>query len=117
MTFPVLSTGAVTQCPNARDASYSTQLHSFVDGSEQAYRFRGRGLQRWTIRLDLVSHEELAKVQDFFLAMQGQREEFVFQDPWSGLSYPRCRIEGDALRVEYTGEQQSNLEITIRELP
>jgi hypothetical protein len=112
--FPRLKTGAVAQYPATRARSYATDVHRFVDGSEQAYRASARRL-RWVVRLDLLDETELVELQRFAVSMQGRFGSFSFEDPWDGTVHPDCSMDQDELEMRLAGEARGATVVVIRE--
>ncbi len=113
--FPKLKTGAVMQYPASRGVEYATQVHRFVDGSEQRYRERGGPARRWVIRLDRLDETELQSLQEFFDSVQGRAGYFSFDDPWDEVTYGNCSLEDDALALEWSGEMRGRTVLVVRE--
>lgn len=113
-TFPLLSTGAVTQYPSGRQVSYSTNIMRFVDGSEQRFRELKKPVQTWNIRLHHLSSEEMASIELFFEACQGQFGSFAFTDPWDGTEYPDCSLDQDKLSAVAIDENRNQSHLVIR---
>ena len=103
-SFPVLSSGAVTQYPAPFTTGQAAQVIRFLDGSDQRYLLQGRIFRSWEIRLDLLNGSEIQQVEAFFSAMQGDYSAFVFPDPFSGSSVPNCRIGAPELVTDYIAD-------------
>jgi hypothetical protein len=93
--FPALKTGAVLQYPAEKRLRFSTMAVRFVDGSTQTFRDRKAVLRRWAVRLDLLTEEEMATLESFFVSQQGRQGTFEFTDPWDGVAYPSCSFDTD----------------------
>jgi hypothetical protein len=113
--FPKLKTGAVMQYPGVRRLRFAGQVVRFVDGGEQRYRDYGTPLRSWEIRLDLLEEGELADLEEFFLANQGQAGSFSFVDPWSGTEYPDCSVDQDTFALVLEGELRGATSLVVRE--
>lgn len=113
-TFPTLKTGAVAQYPATREVVSNTRVLKFVDGGEQRIR-RGRRHSRWVIELELLDEGELARLAQFVESVQGGHQEFAFTDPWTGLVYPRCRLEGDDITMNLDGGHRGQARVVIAE--
>jgi hypothetical protein len=109
--FPLLKTGAVVQYPVTRGLQFSTHVLRFLDGAEQRFREYKNALRRWGIRLDLLDEQELARLEDFFVSIQGRMGTFSFIDPWDGVEYPNCSLEKDC--VEASARDQANGAVTM----
>jgi hypothetical protein len=103
-SFPVLKTGVVAQYPLDRTRQFSTQVHRFLEGSEQRFPGFGAPLRQWSIRLDLLDEGELEGLEQFFLEQEGRSGNFSFTDPWDGTVYPNCSCGGDELVAVFQGQ-------------
>lgn len=113
--FPKLSTGAVMQYPAGRAQAYSTRVLRFVDGAEQRYRERKAATRRWLIQLDLLTDEEAADIERFFIECQGKFGVFAFTDPWDDTLYPDCSLEDDLLVTRQADEGRTRIALIVRE--
>lgn len=102
-SFPVLSSGAVTQYPTVLGTGQPTQVIRFLDGSDQRYPTQGRTFRQWQIRLDLLNEAELAQIEAFVAAQQGDFSPFMFPDPISGLNVTNCRLAASGVTTAYVG--------------
>ena len=114
-TFPLLSSGAVTQYPTAFASGQAVQVIRFLDGSDQRYPTQGRTFRRWQIRLDLLNETELAELEAFFMAQQGDFSMFVFPDPISGTTVANCRIGSPAFVSGYLGVDVGSASLVVIE--
>lgn len=114
-TFPTLKTGAVIQYPARRDIRSSTQVLTFVDGSEQRYRGQAAPLRRWVIQLDLLDEGEIRQIEEFFVAEQGKFGDFAFTDPWDGTQYASCSLEADSVALEFLEEGRGRVSLVVRQ--
>ena len=103
LSFPILSTGAVTQYPVVITSGQATQVIAFLDGTDQRYRLQGRSLRMWQIRLEALNEDETHALEDFFDAQMGDYSPFSFPDPYSGNLVPNCRFAEAGLESQYTG--------------
>jgi hypothetical protein len=111
--FPQLKTGAVAQYPLTRELRLQNQGVRFVDGSMQRYRDSRGARLRWTIRLELLDEGEMAAVEEFVAEQQGAYGTFTFTDPWDGMAYDGCRLEGDDALLISAGEMLGATTITV----
>lgn len=114
-TFPQLKTGAVIQYPASREIGSSTQVVTFLDGSEQRYRERATSLRRWVIRLDLLDEEEVRQIEEFFISEQGRFGNFTFTDPWDDMEFPNCSLESDEVAAEFREEGRGSVAVVVRQ--
>jgi hypothetical protein len=102
-SFPLLSSGAVTQYPAALASTQGAQVIRFLDGTDQRYLTQGRPFRQWQIRLNLLNENEIQQIEAFFANESGDYSRFVFPDPFSGTNVPNCRIALPALVSDYLG--------------
>ncbi len=102
-TFPMLTSGAVTQYPLLQNSGQAVEVIEFLDGIDQRYLMQGRALRQWQIQLSLLSDIEIQQIESFFNAQQGDYGTFTFPDPISGTGVPNCRLGASGLLTEYTG--------------
>ena len=100
-SFPLLSTGAVTQYPLEIATGQGIQVVRFLDGTDQRYRMQGRMFRRWQIHLSLLNESETHALEAFFMAQLGGYSTFVFPDPYSGTEVANCRFAEDNFLSEY----------------
>ena len=62
-TFPILSTGAITQYPLSKGTSFLVDVVRFLDGTDQRCLSRGKRLRRWAIQLSKLTEPELAALR------------------------------------------------------
>ncbi len=114
-TFPVLSTGAVTQYPLGVTTGQSAQVIRFIDGTDQRYRTQGRMLRQWQIHLSLLNEDELTAIEAFFVEQLGGFSTFTFPDPYSGTAVANCRFGQDAFQLELEGVDASSMSFWVIE--
>lgn len=113
--FPSLSTGAVTQYPAAYVSRQAVQVIRFIDGSDQRYPTQGQALRQWQIRLDLLNEVEIAQLEAFFVAQQGDYGTFTFPDPFSGAQVSNCMLASPGLVTQYVGTDTCSTSLMIVE--
>jgi phage-related protein len=114
-TFPLLSSGAVTQYPTVLSTGQAVQVIRFLDGSDQRYLTQGRAFRRWQIRLDLLNETEMAQLEAFFLAQQGDFSSFVFPDPISETNVANCRLGAPGFVSAYLGVDVGSTSLVVIE--
>ena len=102
-SFPILSTGAVTQYPLTITSGQGTDVITFLDGSDQRYRLQGRILRQWQIRLQSLNEDEMGALEAFFAGQLGDYSTFAFPDPYSGTTVPNCRFAEETFESQYSG--------------
>ena len=115
-TFPALSTGAFVQHPTATKYDCGTEVIRFLDGSDQRCLVRSRTLRSWTVKLQLLSDQELARLEQFFIDVQGSYGTFSFIDPRSGVVYPQCRFQDSSLMTGYQALGQGATDMVVVEV-
>jgi len=116
-TFPKLKTGVVAQYPAVREQRYATEVHRFLDASEQRYRDLAAGRKRWTIHLQQLDETETARLLCFFAEQQGRLGLFEFEDPFSGAVVAQCRFADDRISILEECESRCELRLTVEEVP
>ena len=114
--FPKLKTGAVAQYPAVREERYATEVHQFLDCSEQRYRDRAAGRKRWVIQLDQLDETEAARLARFFEEQQGRLGVFEFEDPWTGTVVETCRFGEDRFPMLEESESRCGLRLTVEQV-
>src|SRR5579875_3231125 len=102
-TFPVLSTGAVTQYPAEMSSGQGVQVIRFLDGTDQRFLAQPKALRQWQIRLELLNEAEIAQLELFFTEVEGDGSSFTFPDPMSGTAVPNCYLAAPGLMTQYLG--------------
>lgn len=100
-TFPSLSSGAVAQYPVSMITGRSAQVIRFLDGTDQRYLQQGKSFRSWQIKLDLLNESEIAQIESFFVAQQGDYLSFSFPDPFSGTVVANCRLASSGMESRY----------------
>jgi hypothetical protein len=111
----MLKTGAVMQYPASKSLRFTQDTVRFLDGAEQRFRGCASVLRRWMIRLDLVDEQELARLDEFFLENQGAFASFSFVDPWEGVEYADCSLEGDTFEFLLNGEMRGQTSLVVKQ--
>jgi hypothetical protein len=100
-SFPILSSGAISQYPTECYTGRSVGVIRFVDGSDQRFLRTARPLRRWRIDLTLLNDSEIAALEHFFVVQKGMFSLFTFTDPASQHSIANCRIAESQMMSEY----------------
>jgi hypothetical protein len=114
-TFPILSSGAITQYPIPLTTGQATQVIRFLDGSDQRYLAQGKMLRSWEIRLGLLNDTEIQRIEEFFTSQQGDYSRFIFPDPFTGSNVPNCRLGAAGLVSDYLGVDASSTSLWVLE--
>ena len=114
--FPKLKTGVVAQYPVARVERYATEVHRFLDCSEQRYRDLAAGRKRWVLQFEGLDETETARLARFFEEQQGRLNVFEFEDPWTGLVVEKCRFGEDRFPMVEHCESRCSLQLTVEEV-
>src|SRR5579885_1623107 len=86
MQCPILlSTGAIARYPLGRKSAYATRLTQFADRSVQSFSAIANPLGSWALNLSMLPNSEAQDWIEFFAAMKGQGNPFIFADPWDNL--------------------------------
>lgn len=112
--FPKLKTGAVAQYPLGREVESRTRVLEFLDGAEQRIRL-SKPRRRWRIALEMLDEGEAARIDAFVAQHLETLESFVFTDPFSGVRYESCVVEGDGHEVRAESGWRCGMTLTIAE--
>jgi hypothetical protein len=115
-TFPVLSSGAVTQYPTTVKFSQSVQIFRFLDGSDQRFLNQGRQYRRWQIHLDQLNETEMNQLEAFFIGQQGEYSVFDFPDPISSQTVPNCRLDTAGMVIDFVGIDKGSSTLWVVEI-
>lgn len=107
-SFPNLSTQVVMQYPAPLITSQGAQVIRFLDGSDQRYLTQGRSYRTWRIQLELLNESEIAMLESFFAAQEGDYSVFSFPDPFSGTTVPNCRFASPQIVTTYLDVDNSS---------
>src|SRR5690349_20949105 len=110
-SFPLLSSGAVSQYPTETLLGQGIGIIQFLDGSDQRFLHTGRSLRRWRIELSLLSDTEVASLELFFKAHKGMFSPFVFTDPGMNTTVPNCRFAISEINTEYLSPNTNSTSI------
>jgi hypothetical protein len=83
--FPQLASGAVGQFPVVKNVVQRTITNVLPDGSTVKYADPGAPLVQWQLQFQGLADSEVAMLQQFFAACEGQLNAFTFTDPLSNL--------------------------------
>ncbi|MBM3810475.1 MAG: hypothetical protein FJW20_02450 [Acidimicrobiia bacterium] len=111
--FPRLKTGAVLQYPATKGLSFTTQVHRFLDGTEQRFRDRGVVLRRWIVSLRHLTEGEFLALDDFYRTNQGQTGTFSFFDPWEEVTYESCSLESEEVLARFLETGDCRIDLVV----
>jgi hypothetical protein len=114
-SFPVLTSGAITQYPSPLTTGQAAQVIRFLDGSDQRYLGQGRMLRSWEIRLSLLNEREIHLIEAFFTSQQGEYSPFIFPDPFTGSDVPNCRLAAAGIVSDYMGVDATSTSFWVLE--
>lgn len=114
-SFPLLSSGAVSQYPTEATVSQAVGIIRFLDGSDQRFLQNGRILRRWRIDLSVLSDGEIASLELFFSAQKGVFSTFLFTDPVTNAVVPNCRFATSKMNTDYLGLNNNSTSFWIME--
>ncbi|HWB86039.1 MAG TPA: hypothetical protein VG675_17990 [Bryobacteraceae bacterium] len=90
LTYPQLSSGAITHFPVRKRRVTRTITNTTLDGRAIKLADPGAETTQWQLQYSALSDEELSMLQQFFSAAEGTLNTFLFLDPtdnllaWSG---------------------------------
>lgn len=111
--FPVLKSGAVAQDGSLAAVRFGTRVLRFANGAEQRFRDSKGPRRRWTIRLELLTDEEMSALALFLDARQGRHGRFSFFDPWNEVEYADCSLGSDTQEIDLREHARAGTTIRI----
>ena len=114
-SFPLLSSGAVSQYPTQALLGQGIGIIRFLDGSDQRFLHTARNLRRWRIELSLLSDAEIASLELFFNTHRGVFSSFVFTDPATNSQIPNCRFATSEMNTEHVSLNVNSTSLWIME--
>jgi hypothetical protein len=130
-TWPLTSTGAITQRPFAQTVRYRTTENTNPNGpSYSAAWFDGgwianptlgwpgfptRGLMAWKLEFPCISDTDMQTLEAFFIAMNGRWQTFSFTDPDSQIIYTSVRFDMDSFTYNYTALGSASTTVLLTE--
>jgi len=85
LSFPQLASGAVAQYPVSKTSTQRAVVSTLPDGSTIKYADPGASLVEWQLQFQSLADSEIAVLQQFFAACEGQLNAFTFADPVGNL--------------------------------
>ena len=85
MTFPQLSTGALSQFPIAKQMRMRTVVNAASDGSSIKIADPAGETVGWQLQYAGLSDSELSTLEQFFASAEGSLNAFTFVDPTANL--------------------------------
>ncbi len=114
--YPLFSVGARAQYPYTRVLRFATIVNDMETGNRYSLstiggpfsNFPTDALHSWEIQYPLLTDVDLAVLEPFFMACMGRYRHFAFTDPDTGIVYPNCRLDQDALAIRYISARPGN---------
>jgi hypothetical protein len=85
LTYPQLSSGALSQLPVRKRRRCRTVVTTTADGRRLKYSDSGGGSTEWRLDYESLSDAEANELQSFFEASEGSLASFTFLDPTGNL--------------------------------
>src|SRR5277367_1228741 len=85
LTFPQLSTGALTQYPLRKRLTQRTVLNVTEDGHAIALADTGADTVYWDLSFTALTDAEVSALVTFFQSCEGSLQPFIFVDPSANL--------------------------------
>lgn len=110
LSFPALTSGAITSRPWARRLAYDTNRNDLESGVRHALAFRAGGLTGfpsgallgWDLNWSNASEADIDRLVKWFVDRHGRLKTFTFTEPEGG-TFADCRFGADTLDVQYAG--------------
>ena len=114
-TFPKLKSGAFAQYPTRQSRIAPTWIGSFLDGTEQRFRLFGEVKRTWILDLELLSEEEICRVQEIWREVAGPIGTFSFECPFDSTVFPECGFGGSELKSTWDFDARAKTRILIEQ--
>lgn len=108
-TYPLLTSGALTQLPYSETQRWRTVSRDLPSG--QSYRWPQQQTPETVYGLSYgaISPSDAETLRIFFLAMRGTRGTFSFTDP-AGTTHSAARFDMDQLEIAYAGKNHRRID-------
>lgn len=100
LTFPVLSTGAISQLPYTEHSDWRNVVVDLADGEASAGSYRSAALRAFQVSCPLLSETEYNAIEAHWINCGGQVAQFSVKDE-DGTTHTKCRYDSDSLTVRY----------------
>ena len=114
-TFPDNLIPALFQYPSTRRTAFSTQVVTFVGGTEQRYALAGAPLRTWRAQPRLLTDNTVEQLAAFFELVKGPTNPFRFRDPWEDITYPVCYFQDAGLEISAREQGRNAVSFAIVE--
>jgi hypothetical protein len=91
------------------------EASSFLDFSRQVYRDLATIKKTWTVALNLLDADEVARLKAFFEQQQGRYGTFTFVDPVDSSVHNACSFAEDTFTQHQSTETSNQNTLTIYE--
>lgn len=115
--YPTLSSGVAVCIPWTMRREYANISVDMDCGWRYSYNERGTPLDTIIIQYSGLSDADRQTLEDFWDARGGPLEDFTFTNPDTGVTYPKCRFEGNQLEFNYDGPNENSVRVTIKQIP
>jgi hypothetical protein len=85
LVYPQLRTGAISHYPIVKRRRKRTVVNTLSDGCSWKFADDAAEVISWRLEYTGLSDEELAKLQAFFVTVEGRLRSFTFLDPTANL--------------------------------
>ncbi len=85
LVYPQLGTGALSQFPVQKRRMLRTVVNRAADDTVVKLADPGGAATEWSLAYAALTDDELATLEEFFVAAEGTLKEFTFLDPTSNL--------------------------------
>ena len=114
MDFPLLDSSVSVQYTAAKSRTVRHEAHRFLGDGRQSYRRSVGSGQSWLLRYEVLNADEANRLRTFYEAV-ANGTLFHFIDPWSGFSFPQCRIAERRFFLEALGPGIFRAELEVED--
>jgi hypothetical protein len=113
MTFPQLLSGQLAQYSARRLEPARHQEYFFLGGQRQAHSTSNQPITVWQLSYSQLNGEEARALRSFFESLPAN-ESFDFVDPWTGQTFPSCRLASSTLNLVAGRDYRYSVDLEVQ---
>jgi hypothetical protein len=113
--YPVIGSCVelITQRPFTAARAFHTVRSDLPSGPRYAFAERDTERLSWVCSYPTITTAEVLTLLKFVVAMGGRTKHFQFKDPETTLVYTNCRLNNEAVQVQYSGPNECALVLSV----
>lgn len=100
-SWPSINGGVMTQYPYSETRRWATIVNKMANGMQFAYSKYSSPKRLWNLAYPAITAAEASTLLSAFLNLGGAWREFSLVDPRTGIAFPHCRIDSQAMALTY----------------